>query len=75
MSIESVVINGNIYQYHNPDNYKDIKLFLKQKKRIREKIRACENGCYKDKLTRKGIPYYNDYPKLIEFLDSITYTL
>jgi len=74
MSIENVMINGKKYKYYKPDNYNDTKLYLKQKKRIREKIRASENGCYKGKLTRKGIPYYNDYPKLLEFLDSFIYT-
>jgi hypothetical protein len=71
MSLGSIEINGSRYNYYNPDNYRDMKLYLRQVKRVREKIRACESGCYKDKVSRKGIPYYHDYPELLAFLETL----
>ena len=40
-------------------------------KRVREKLRACENGCYKDAVSKKGVPYYSDYDELLSFLESL----
>ena len=72
MSLETVIINGNVYSYYCPDSYNDMKLYQRQMKRIREKIRACEaGGCYYGKVSRKGIPYYNDYEKLLSFLETL----
>jgi len=69
--MESVIINGKEYKYYLPNSYENNKLLNKMKKRIREKIRASQSGCYKDKVSKGGIPYYNNYPKLLEFLESL----
>ena len=71
MSLESIIINGNVYFYYRPDSYYDFKLYQRQCKRVREKIRACKTGCYKDAVTKKGIPYYNDYEELLSFLETL----
>lgn len=69
--MESVIINGKEYKYVAPTSYENNKLLKKQMKQIREKIRASQSGCYKDKLTKTGRLYYQDYPKLLEFLESL----
>jgi predicted transcriptional regulator len=71
MGIEEVVINGKCYKYHTPTNYRETKLYLKQLKQIKEKIRATQSGCYANKITRKGMPYYQDYPELLSFLEKL----
>jgi hypothetical protein len=71
MTLETVIINGKKYTYYSPSNYQYMKLHLRQMKMIREKIRACETGCYKDKVTRNGVKYYNDYPELLSFLETL----
>jgi hypothetical protein len=71
MTLESIVINGNKYNYYKPTDYTDMKLYLRQKKRIKEKIRATQNGMYKDKVSKSGKPYYQDYPELLQFLETL----
>ena len=68
MTLKTITINNNDYSYYNPDSYNDFKLYQKQMKRIREKCRACKTGCYKDKVTKQGLPYYNDYEELLIYL-------
>jgi hypothetical protein len=69
--METVIINNKEYKYFPPTSYENTKRLKKQMKQIREKIRASQNGCYKDKLTKKGIPYYQTYPELLKFLESL----
>jgi hypothetical protein len=64
-------INGYNYVYYLPDGYEGIKRHYKQMKQVREKIRAIENGCYKDKKSRKGKQLYGDYPQLLVFLEGL----
>ncbi len=71
MTLETIEINGKKYNYYNPTDYRDLKLYLRQKKRIREKIRACESGIYKDKVSKTGVPWYADYPELLAFLETL----
>jgi hypothetical protein len=71
MSLETIIINGNTYTYYNPTDYQNFKLYQRQIKRVKEKIRATENGCYKDKVTKQGLPYYNDYEELLIFLETL----
>ncbi len=71
MTLETIIINGNTYSYYSPNNYNDFKLYQRQCKRVREKIRACENGCYKNAVSKKGIPYYKDYKDLLIFLEGL----
>ena len=72
MSLESIVINGNVYSYYSPNSYYDFKLYQRQVKRVREECRACKNGgCYDGKVTKQGLPYYNDYEELLSFLESL----
>jgi hypothetical protein len=71
MSLEKIIINGNTYSYYSPNSYQDFKLYQRQCKRVREKIRACKNGCYKDMITKSGKPYYCDYEELIIFLEGL----
>ena len=71
MSLETVIINGNVYSYYSPNSYYDFKLYQRQVKRVREKCRACKTGCYKDKVTKQGLPYYNDYEELLIFLERL----
>ena len=53
MTIKTIIINKNNYKYYNPDSYIDYKLLIKQKKRIAQKIKACQvGGCYNGKLTK-----------------------
>jgi len=69
--METVIINGKEYKYHLPNSYENNKLLKKRIKNIKEKIKASQISCYKDKVTKSGIPYYNNYPKLLEFLESL----
>ena len=71
MTLRTIEINNNIYSYYHPDSYQNFKLYQRQVKRVREKLRACENGCYKDKVTKKGLPYYSDYRDLLSFLEGL----
>jgi hypothetical protein len=72
MTLETIKINGKNYNYYNPTDYRDMKLYLRQVKRVREKIRACESGgCYAGKVSKKGIPYYHDYPEFLAFLETL----
>jgi hypothetical protein len=72
MTLKKIIINGNSYSYYNPDSYNDFKLYHRQVKRIREKCRACKNGgCYDGKVTKTGLPYYNDYEELLSFLETL----
>jgi hypothetical protein len=72
MALKSIIINGSKYNYWEPDSYTDMKLYIKQCKRIREKIQGLSsNGCYKDKYTRAGKPVYADYPELLAFLEGL----
>jgi hypothetical protein len=72
MTLKSIVINGDTYNYYYPDSYTDRKLLLKQIKRVREKIKACQTGgCYHGKVSKLGIPWYNNYPILLEHLLSV----
>ena len=71
MSLEKIIINGKTYTYYNPTDYHNFKLYQRQMKRVREKLRACENGCYKDAVSKKGVPYYSDYDELLSFLESL----
>jgi hypothetical protein len=71
MTLETIEINGKKYNYYNPTDYRDMKLYLRQVKRVREKIRACESGCYKHKVTKSGHKYYSDYPELLAFLETL----
>ena len=72
MTLKSIVINGDTYNYYYPDSYTDRKLLLKQKKRIAEKIRACEvGGCYHNKISKAGKPWYSSYPELLAFLETL----
>jgi hypothetical protein len=50
MALKSIIINGSKYNYWEPDSYTDMKLYIKQCKRIREKIRACNNGCIRKQI-------------------------
>ena len=63
MTLSFININGHSYRYYEPNNYIDYKLLVKQIKRIKQKIRATETGCYKD------TGYYSDYPELLQHLE------
>ena len=70
--LKTIEINGNIYNYYYPNSYTDLKLLKAQIKRIKEKIRATQvGGCYYEKYSKAGIPYYNDYPELLAFLETL----
>ena len=71
MLIDYITINNYEYRYYNPIGCNGYKLYNKQVKRVKEKIRASENGCYKDKVTRKGKLLYQDYPALLVFLEGL----
>ena len=72
MTLKSIVINGDTYNYYYPDSYTDRKLLLKQIKRVREKIKATQvGGCYHGKVSKLGIPWYNNYPELLAFLETL----
>ena len=71
MSLETIIINGNTYTYYNPTDYQNFKLYQRQIKRVKEKIKSCKVGCYKDKVTKQGLPYYNDYEELLIFLETL----
>lgn len=69
--MDIININGFDYSYYKPIGCDGVKLYKKQIKRVKEKIRACQYGCYKDKLTKNGVKYYNDYPDLLVFLEGL----
>lgn len=72
MTLKTITINNNVYSYYNPDSYNDFKLYQRQCKRVREKLRACKNGgCYDGKVSKSGKPYYSDYEELIIFLEGL----
>jgi hypothetical protein len=72
MTLKKIIINGNTYNYYNPDSYNDFKLYQRQVKRVREKCRACKNGgCYDGKVTKTGLPYYSNYEELLSFLEGL----
>ena len=67
-----VNINGYTYSYYDPSiSYEDSKRYKKQIKQIKEKIKASQHGCYKNKLTKYGKPYYKDYQELLNFLEKL----
>ena len=69
--METIIINNKEYKYCLPNSYENTRLLKKQIKQVREKIRASQTGCYKDKVTKKGIPYYQNYPQLLLHLESL----
>ena len=72
MTLKTININNNVYNYYNPDNYNDFKLYQRQVKRVREKIKACKiGGCYYGKVSKLGVPYYNNYEDLLLFLEGL----
>jgi len=72
MAINTIIINNKCYKFHTPTSYDEMKLLKKQIKQIKEKIKATETGCYKDKLTKnKKHFYYEDYPSLLEHLEKL----
>lgn len=66
-----VTINGYKYVYYSPDDYIGKRNYEKQVKRVKEKIRASQNGCYKNCISGNGKPYYNDYVELLNFLEKL----
>jgi hypothetical protein len=70
--LKTIEINGNKYNYYEPTSYTDLKLLKAQIKRIKEKIKACQTGgCYYGKVSKLGVPWYNDYPILLQHLESL----
>lgn len=70
--LKTIEINGNKYNYYEPTSYTDLKLLKAQIKRIKEKIKACQTGgCYYGKVSKLNIPWYNDYPELLTFLEGL----
>ena len=69
--MESVIINGKEYKYVAPTSYENTKLLKKRIKNIKEKIKASQFTCYKDKVTKTGRLYYQDYPELLIFLEGL----
>jgi hypothetical protein len=69
--MDIININGYNYSYYKPISYEGCRQYEKQIKRVKEKIRASQNGCYKDKRTKKGKLYYEDYPDLLIFLEGL----
>ena len=69
--METVIINNKEYKYYLPTTYENRKLLKKKIKNIKEKIKASQTGCYKDKVTKAGIPYYQSYPQLLIHLESL----
>lgn len=69
--METIIINNKGYKYYIPNSYENTKLLKKQIKQVREKVKASQTGCYKDKVTKKGIPYYQNYPELLLHLESL----
>ena len=63
--METIIINNKGYKYYIPNSYENTKLLKKQIKQVKEKVKASQTGCYKDKVTKKGIPYYQNYPQLL----------
>jgi hypothetical protein len=72
MTLKTIEINGNKYNYYEPTSYTDHKLLKAQIKRIKEKIKASQHGgCYYNKVTKAGVSYYSDYPILLKHLESL----
>ena len=69
--METIIINNKGYKYYIPNSYENTKLLKKQIKQVKEKVKASQTGCYKDKVTKKGIPYYQNYPQLLLHLESL----
>ena len=69
--METIIINNKGYKYYIPNSYENTKLLKKQIKQVKEKVKASQTGCYKDKVTKKGIPYYQKYPQLLLHLESL----
>ena len=69
--MKTIVINNKEYSYCLPNSYENRKLLKKQIKQVKEKIIATQTGCYKDKVTKAGIPYYQNYPELLVHLESL----
>ena len=69
--METIIINNKGYKYYIPNSYENTKLLKKQIKQVKEKVKASQTGCYKDKVTKKGIPYYQNYPELLVHLESL----
>ena len=69
--METIIINNKGYKYYIPNSYENTKLLKKQIKQVKEKVKASQTGCYKDKVTKKGIPYYQNYPELLLHLESL----
>jgi hypothetical protein len=69
--MDKVKINGYSYTYYKPDSYEGTKLYKKQIKRVKEKIKASQSGCYEGKMSTKGKPLYQDYSALLEFLEGL----
>lgn len=67
--METIIINNKEYKFFKPTSYDNYKRLQKQIKQVKQKIRASENGCYKDKVSKNGTPYYNDYPQLLQILE------
>ena len=72
MTLKTIEINGNKYNYYHPDSYTDYKLLLKQIKRIEQKIKASEvGGMYHGIIGKNGRPWYGSYPELLVFLKGL----
>ena len=69
--METIIINNKGYKYYIPNSYENTKLLKKQIKQVKEKVKASQTGCYKDKVTKSGIPYYQNYPQLLLHLESL----
>jgi len=69
--METIIINNKSYKYYPPTSYANVKLLKKRIKNVKEKIKASQFSCYKDKLTKTGRLYYQDYPELLIFLESL----
>lgn len=69
--METIIINNKEYKYCLPTSYENRKLLKKKIKAIKEKVRATQTGCYKNKVTKTGIPYYQNYPELLVHLESL----
>lgn len=69
--IKYININGYNYRYYDPVDYNSYKQYKKQLKRVKEKIKSTQSGCYKDILTIKGKNRYADYFELLTFLQTL----
>ena len=52
--METIIINNKGYKYYIPNSYENTKLLKKQIKQVKEKVKASQTGCYKDKVTKKA---------------------